>query len=223
MSSEVMQLLAEALDVAPTDNSWELLEKALTACGIKVLLPKAAEHVDIVRWHRVLKRGDHLLVRRDTLNEVFHHAIFVGEKMNNGNLDDYVVDMHGFTKEDAKIRLRTLQEFLTIKGGAELAVLRYYNDNDDKRERSARLAEESYKRLANCTGLYNLLNCKCDHFATWCRTMRGSNPLAPVFAKAYRQGIVDSLGLGKDMAKRLFDGIKRYNQKMPSKYAFRAD
>jgi hypothetical protein len=138
----------------------------------KELLPKTAEHVDIIRWHYVLKRGDHILVRRDTSNDEFHHAIFVGEKMHNNNLDDYVVDMHGFNAKNAKIRMSTLHEFLTVKGGGELAVLNYNNDDDRKREKSARLAEESYKRITKCTALYKLLNCKCDNFASWCRTMK---------------------------------------------------
>jgi hypothetical protein len=176
----VLLLLAEALGVTDTTTAspWDLMETALTRCGIKVLLPASAQPVAVGKWHRVLKRGDHLLVRRaalcSTKEQVFHHAIFVGEKTLDADTgpDDYVVDMHGPTKEDAALRLRTMTELLDVKGGAELAVMRYAHDSDAKRELSAWLAEESQKRLADRTGLYDLLNGNCDNFATWCRTMR---------------------------------------------------
>jgi hypothetical protein len=167
-----LQLLAEVLGVPHTDDPWVLLEQALTTCGIKVLKPKKADYAGIGKWHRVLKRGDHILVRRASSNDVFHHAIFVGEKASNGVTDDFVVDMHGRSKEDAKLCLRTMDEFLGVKGRPELAVLRYKDDSDEKREKSAWLAEESYNRLSDCIDLYNLLGCNCQHFATWCRTMR---------------------------------------------------
>ncbi len=51
--------------------------------------------------------------------------------------------------------------------------MRYAGDTAAAKDISAALAiAAQQQQLSDCTGLYNLFGRDCDHFATWCRTMR---------------------------------------------------
>ena len=180
-SSELLQLLAKALNVAPDASGnvrpFDVVEQAMTTLGIMVLLPSNAKHVDIGEWHRKLRRGDHVIVRSANSNEVFHHAIYIGPYNPPGQdkEHEYVVDMYGEPqdgKHGASLRLRKMSQFLKTKGYPELAALEYSNDTPAARDCTAGLALLAHAELRDVKGLYNLLDCNCDHFATWCRTMR---------------------------------------------------
>jgi hypothetical protein len=176
--SELLQLLAKALNVGGVEpQPFEVLEHALTTLGIRVLLPSNATRIEIGEWHRKLTRGDHVIVRSAGSNEVFHHAIYIGPYTPPGQdtESDYVVDMFGDLqdgKRGASLRLRKMSKFLKVKGHPELAVLQYSGDTPAARDCTAALALLVQAQLGDVKGLYNLLGCNCDHFATWCRTMR---------------------------------------------------
>jgi len=184
---KLLQLLASTLDLEVTDGDdvdlFALLEAALTKLGIKSLLPHNAQHVDIAEMSDELSRGDHIVVRSAGSNAVFHHGIYIGPYTPQGEAvggaaakpKKYVVDMFGEPhegKQGARLRLRTMEEFIRTKAFPELAVIRYSNDTQVARDRSASLALHTQHKLGDCTGLYNLLGFNCSHFATWCRTMR---------------------------------------------------
>jgi hypothetical protein len=180
---KVLQLLASALEVQLADSDevdpFALLEAALTKLGIKFILPHSAQHVNITELSDELSRGDHIVVRSAGSNEVFHHGIYIGPYTPPGGRGEtkprkYVVDMFGETHEGsagASLRLRTMEEFLRTRGFPELAVIRYSEDTQAARDRSADLAL-STQQLHDCKGLYHLLGFNCNHFATWCRTLR---------------------------------------------------
>jgi hypothetical protein len=136
--------------------------------------------VGIAELSDELSRGDHIVVRSAGSNAVFHHGIYIGPYTPQGGVDaakpkKFVVDMFGEPhegKQGASLRLRTMDEFMRTKGFPELAVIRYSNDTQAARDRSACLALRTQHELCDCTGLYHLLGFNCNHFATWCRTMR---------------------------------------------------
>jgi hypothetical protein len=184
---KLMQLMASALGVKITDGDnvdyFAILEVALTQLGIKCILPHNAQHVGIAELSDELSRGDHIIVRSAGSNAVFHHGIYIGpyapqgepEPANPKSKKKYVVDMFGETyegKEGARIRIRTMDDFMRTKGFPELAVIRYSNDTQAAKDISADLALFMQSMLHDCTGLYDLLGRNCSHFATWCRTMR---------------------------------------------------
>eukprot|EP00955_Chlamydomonas_euryale_P104209 365548-Chlamydomonas_euryale.AAC.4 len=170
--NKVLCLLAETLEIPHEQNvppdSFELFNAALKKLGIENLLPKNAEYVDIDTICEDVQPGDHLLVRKDGSTDIFHHGIYVGQI--EGKRGHYVIDMFGTTQADAKVQLRSITAF--VRGDKELAVMRYKGDDDEKRERSVRLAMDAMHDPANVPGIYNLLGDNCEHFATWCRTMR---------------------------------------------------
>eukprot|EP00798_Chlamydomonas_sp_ICE-L_P027054 gene27054-biopygen799 len=175
-----MLLVAEVLGVKPHDeavDAFALIEGAMNAMDIKSMLPSLAHPVEKAEVDKELNRGDQILVRTAGRNEVFHHGIFIGRLP--GVLEDknLVVDFWGPPKEGkhgARIRLRTLTEFITMprQRAAQLAVMRWKRDTQDLREFTATLALTLHKDLKDCSGLYHLLNSNCSHFATWCRTLR---------------------------------------------------
>ncbi|PNG99687.1 hypothetical protein TSOC_014529 [Tetrabaena socialis] len=176
--SELLQVLAKALKVPP-EQPFEVLEQALTTLGIRVLWPSNAKRVAVGEWHRKLRHGDHVIVRSAGSNEVFHHAIYIGPYTPPGQdtENDYVVDMFGEPqdgKQGASLRLRKMPEFL--KTNYEIAVLEYSKDTQAARDFTAGLALLAQALLGDVKGLYNLLGCNCDHFATWCRTLRWESP-----------------------------------------------
>ena len=178
---QLLQLLASALEVEFTSGDevecFTLLEAALTQQGIKGILPHNAQHVGIAELSDELSRGDHIIVRSAGSKAVFRHGIYIGPYTQGdlGKPRRYVVDMLGEPqggKRGASLRLRTMDEFMRTKGFPELAVIRYVNDTPAARDRSADLALRARHELHDCTGLYSLMGFNCDHFATWCRTMR---------------------------------------------------
>eukprot|EP00798_Chlamydomonas_sp_ICE-L_P027013 gene27013-biopygen8405 len=179
-----MLLVAEVLGVKPHDeavDAFALIEGAMNAMDIKSMLPSLAHPVEIAEVDKELNRGDQILVRTAGRKEVFHHGIFIGRLL--GVLEDknLVVDFWGPPKEGkhgARIRLRTLTEFITMprQRAAQLAVMRWKRDTQDLREFTATLALTLHKDLKDCSGLYHLLNSNCSHFATWCRTLRAMDP-----------------------------------------------
>jgi hypothetical protein len=151
---------------------------ALIEGAMNAMLPSLAHPVEIAEMDKELHQGDQILVRAVGSNEVFHHGIFIGRLP--GVLEDknLVVDFWGPPKEGkhgARIRLRTLTEFITMprQRAAQLVVVRWKGDTQDLREFTATLALTFHKELKNdCSGLYHLLGSNCGHFATWCRTLR---------------------------------------------------
>jgi hypothetical protein len=177
---KLQQLLASVLDAEFTNGDevdcFTVIEAALTKLGIKSILPCNAQHVGIAELSDELSRGDHIVMRLAGSNAVFHHGIYIGPYTPHGEADavkpkKYVVDMFGEDKQSASLRLRTMDEFIR-NGYPDLAVIRYSNDTQAARDRSADLALRTQYELHDCTGLYNLLGFNCNHFATWCRTMR---------------------------------------------------
>ena len=185
-TDKVLLLLASALDVELTSSEdvdcFAVLEAALTKLGIKCILPHNAEHVGIAELTDELSRGDHIVVRSAGRNEGFHHGIYIGPYTPEGEANaskpkKFVVDMFGEPhegKQGATIRLRTMDEFMRTKGFPELAVVRYSNDTQAARNFSAGLALRAIQ-AHDRSGLYHLLSFNCDHFATFCRTMRWVN------------------------------------------------
>ncbi|PNG99523.1 hypothetical protein TSOC_014694 [Tetrabaena socialis] len=149
----------------------DAVEHALATLGITVMLPSNAKRVPYEEWHRELRHGDHVIVRSEGI--MFHHAIYIGPYTPPGQDEekDYVVDMVG-DGQQVDLRLRTMSKFLKTKGRYELAVLEYSEDTQAARDFTARLALLAQARLGDVDGLYNLLGCNCDHFASWCRTLR---------------------------------------------------
>ncbi|PNH12516.1 hypothetical protein TSOC_000543 [Tetrabaena socialis] len=151
-SSKLLRLIAKALWMPP-----DAVEHALATLGIMVMVPSNAKRVPVHGWHRELRHGDHIIDE---------------EK-------DYVVDMLG--DGQLSLRLRTMSKFLDTfvdtRGRYELAVLEYSKDTQAARDFTARLALLAQARLDDVEDLYNLLGCNCDHFASWCRTLRFDSEL----------------------------------------------
>jgi hypothetical protein len=173
---KLLELLAKTLGVELRDavDPFAVLEAALTHLGVKSVLPIDAKPVGI---RESLDPGSHIVVRAAGSNAVFHHGIYIGPYTPEGAVgeDEYVIDMYGAPdegKRGARLRLRPMSKFINMKGFPELAVVRYAADTPAVRERTVALALMAQSTLGDCTGLYNLLGCNCNHFATWCRTMR---------------------------------------------------
>eukprot|EP00798_Chlamydomonas_sp_ICE-L_P008959 gene8959-biopygen2862 len=155
-----MLLVAEVLGVKPHDeavDAFALIEGAMNAMDINSMLPSLAHPVEIAEVDKELNRGDQILVRTAGRKEVFHHGIFIGRL--HGVLEDknLVVDFWGPPKEGkhgARIRLRTLTEFITMprQRAAQLAVMRWKRDTQELREFTATLALTLHKDLKECSG-----------------------------------------------------------------------
>ena len=176
--AKVLGVESDGVDI----DVFAIMEGAMNVMnvmGIQNLLPRSARLVDIAEVATELSPGDQILIRTAGSNEVFHHGIFVGRNL--------VVDFwgpHDADKQDAKIRLRTLGEFMAVPGRPELAVMCWDGDKPELRELSAALALGLHRELQDCSGLYQLLGRNCDHFATWCRTLRwGSAELSRIAAQ----------------------------------------
>jgi hypothetical protein len=191
MDGQLLRLLAETLDVdldtSGTVDPFTIIERALDALGIKIKMPGRAKHVGLGSWPTRLQRGDHIIVREMGSNAVFHHSISVGLHTRQGAAEEEhcVVDMYGAPdegKQGATLRLRTMDEFLSTSARPELAVIHYNGDTTAARMCSAALALHMQQCLADCTGLYHLLGCNCQHFASWCRTLRWGAHLHTVLA-----------------------------------------
>eukprot|EP00798_Chlamydomonas_sp_ICE-L_P003208 gene3208-biopygen20963 len=176
--NSLMLLVAKILGVkseGADSDVFALMEGAMNVMGIHNLLPQSARRVDIAEVATELLSGDQILTRTAGSNERFHHGIFVGPISGVQGGKNLVVDFWGSQdagKQEAKIRLRTLGEFMAVPGWPELAVMCWDSDTPELREFSAALALGLHRDLQDCSGLYHLLGRNCDHFATWCRTLR---------------------------------------------------
>eukprot|EP00798_Chlamydomonas_sp_ICE-L_P008934 gene8934-biopygen2842 len=154
-----MLLVAEVLGVKPHDeavDAFALIEGAMNAMDIKSMLPSLAHPVEIAEVDKDLNRGDQILVRTAGRKEVFHHGIFIGHLPGVLEEKNLVVDFWGPPKEGkhgARIRLRTLTEFITMprQRAAQLAVMRWKRDTQDLREFTATLALTLHKDLKDCS------------------------------------------------------------------------
>eukprot|EP00798_Chlamydomonas_sp_ICE-L_P031502 gene31502-biopygen6360 len=175
--NNLMLLVAKILGVkseGADSDVFALMEGAMNVMGIHNLLPQSARRVDIAEVATELLSGDQILIRTAGSNERFHHGIFVGPISGVQGGKNLVVDFWGSQdagKQEAKIRLRTLGEFMAVPGWPELAVMCWDSDTPELREFSAALALGLHRDLQDCSGLYHLLGRNCDHFATWCRTL----------------------------------------------------
>eukprot|EP00798_Chlamydomonas_sp_ICE-L_P009345 gene9345-biopygen9256 len=169
--AKILGVKSEGADI----DVFALMEGAMNVMGIQNLLPQSARLVDIAEVATELRSGDQILIRTAGSNEIFHHGIFVGPISGVQGGKNLVVDFWGSqdaAKQEAKIRLRTLGEFMAVSGWPELAVMCWDSDTPELREFSAALALGLHRELQDCSGLYHLLDRNCDHFATWCRTLR---------------------------------------------------
>eukprot|EP00798_Chlamydomonas_sp_ICE-L_P029824 gene29824-biopygen11539 len=178
--NSLMLLVAKILGVkseGADSDVFALMEGAMNVMGIHNLLPQSARRVDIAEVATELLSGDQILIRTAGSKQRFHHGIFVGPISGVQGGKNLVVDCWGSQdagKQEAKIRLRTLGEFMAVPGWPELAVMCWDSDTPELREFSAALALGLHRDLQDCSGLYHLLGRNCDHFATWCRTLRES-------------------------------------------------
>eukprot|EP00798_Chlamydomonas_sp_ICE-L_P029625 gene29625-biopygen4252 len=123
----LMLLVAEILGVkseGADSDVFALMEGAMNVMGIHNLLPQSARRVDIAEVATELLSGDQILIRTAGTKERFHHGIFVGPISGVQGGKNLVVDCWGSQdagKKEAKIRLRTLGEFMAVPGWPELA------------------------------------------------------------------------------------------------------
>jgi len=190
--NSLMLLVAKILGVkseGADSDVFALMEGAMNVMGIHNLLPQSARRVDIAEVATELLYGDQILIRTAGSKQRFHHGIFVGPISGVQGGKNLVVDCWGSQdagKQEAKIRLRTLGEFMAVPGWPELAVMCWDSDTPELREFSAALALGLHRDLQDCSGLYHLLGRNCDHFATWCRTLRwDSVKLSRIAAQVY--------------------------------------
>ncbi|PNH10538.1 hypothetical protein TSOC_002711 [Tetrabaena socialis] len=82
--------------------------------------------------------------------------------------------MHGDNKATARVKLRTMGDFLKTRTGlTQLGVIDYGSqDSEELRQRAVKLALSCSRDGGIWRGLYSLLANNCEHFAVWCRTMR---------------------------------------------------
>eukprot|EP00798_Chlamydomonas_sp_ICE-L_P032701 gene32701-biopygen10735 len=174
--NSLMLLVAKILGVkseGADSNVFALMEGAMNVMGIHNLLPQSARRVDIAEVATELLYGDQILIRTAGSKQRFHHGIFVGPISGVQGGKNLVVDCWGSQdagKQEAKIRLCTLGEFMAVPGWPELAVMCWDSDTPELREFSAALALGLHRDLQDCSGLYHLLGRNCDHFATWCQS-----------------------------------------------------
>eukprot|EP00798_Chlamydomonas_sp_ICE-L_P008529 gene8529-biopygen2739 len=127
--NSLMLLVAKILGVkseGADSDVFALMEGAMNVMGIHNLLPQSARRVDIAEVATELLSGDQILIRTAGSKQRFHHGIFVGPISGVQGGKNLVVDCCGSQdagKQEAKIRLRTLGEFMAVPGWPELAPL----------------------------------------------------------------------------------------------------
>eukprot|EP00798_Chlamydomonas_sp_ICE-L_P013591 gene13591-biopygen22709 len=125
--NSLMLLVAKILGVkseGADSDVFALMEGAMNVMGIHNLLPQSARRVDIAEVATELLSGDQILIRTAGSKQRFHHGIFVGPISGVQGGKNLVVDCWGSQdagKQEAKIRLRTLGEFMAVPGWPELA------------------------------------------------------------------------------------------------------
>eukprot|EP00798_Chlamydomonas_sp_ICE-L_P026642 gene26642-biopygen3067 len=155
----LMLLVAKILGVkseGADSDVFALLEGAMNVMGIHNLLPQSARRVDIAEVATELLSGDQILIRTAGSKQRFHHGIFVGPISGVQGGKNLVVDCwgsHDACKQEAKIRLRTLGEFMAVPGWPELAVPSF-NEESNASEEPMTTTVEDYdallRELENC-------------------------------------------------------------------------
>jgi hypothetical protein len=117
-----------------------------------------------------VRMGDHIAVRNPS--GYWHHGIFFKNKTTRSSM---VVEVWGESKETSKITSRTFAMF--VAGGKRFALIKYADDAALPRKLTAALALHLLEN-AGPAGFYNVASNNCEHFATFCRTLRCENVLA---------------------------------------------
>eukprot|EP00798_Chlamydomonas_sp_ICE-L_P002606 gene2606-biopygen12212 len=157
--NSLMLLVAKILGVkseCADSDVFALMEGAMNVMGIHNLLPQSARRVDIAEVATELLYGDHILIRTAGSKQRFHHGIFVGPISGVQGGKNLVVDCwgsHDACKQEAKIRLRTLGEFMAVPGWPELADPSF-NEESNASEEPMTTTVEDYdallRELENC-------------------------------------------------------------------------
>eukprot|EP00798_Chlamydomonas_sp_ICE-L_P032390 gene32390-biopygen1074 len=157
--NSLMLLVAKILGVkseCADSDVFALMEGAMNVMGIHNLLPQSARRVDIAEVATELLSGDQILIRTAGSKQRFHHGIFVGPISGVQGGKNLVVDCwgsHDACKQEAKIRLRTLGEFMAVPGWPELADPSF-NEESNASEEPMTTTVEDYdallRELENC-------------------------------------------------------------------------
>eukprot|EP00798_Chlamydomonas_sp_ICE-L_P010726 gene10726-biopygen10824 len=154
-----MLLVAKILGVkseGADSDVFALMEGAMNVMGIHNLLPQSARRVDIAEVATELLYGDQILIRTAGSKQRFHHGIFVGPISGVQGGKNLVVDCWGSQdagKQEAKIRLRTLGEFMAVPGWPELADPSFKEESNASEEPMTTTVEDYdalLRELENC-------------------------------------------------------------------------
>eukprot|EP00798_Chlamydomonas_sp_ICE-L_P001496 gene1496-biopygen14353 len=157
--NSLMLLVAKILGVkseGADSDVFALMEGAMNVMGIHNLLPQSARRVDIAEVATELLSGDQILIRTAGSKERFHHGIFVGPISGVQGGKNLVVDFWGSQdagKQEAKIRLRTLGEFMAVPGWPELADDSFKEESNASEEPMTTTVEDYdalLRELENC-------------------------------------------------------------------------
>eukprot|EP00798_Chlamydomonas_sp_ICE-L_P008404 gene8404-biopygen12441 len=157
--NSLMLLVAKILGVkskGADSDVFALMEGEMNAMGIHNLLPQSARRVDIAEVATELLSGDQILIRTAGSKERFHHGIFVGPILGVQRGKNLVVDFWGSQdagKQEAKIRLRTLGEFMAVPGCPELADDSFKEESNASEEPMTTTVEDYdalLRELENC-------------------------------------------------------------------------
>eukprot|EP00798_Chlamydomonas_sp_ICE-L_P032419 gene32419-biopygen13851 len=157
--NSLMLLVAKILGVkseGADSDVFALMEGAMNVMGIHNLLPQSARRVDIAEVATELLSGDQILIRTAGSKQRFHHGIFVGPISGVQGGKNLVVDCwgsHDACKQEAKIRLRTLGEFMAVPGWPELADPSFKEESNASEEPMTTTVEDYdplLRELENC-------------------------------------------------------------------------
>eukprot|EP00798_Chlamydomonas_sp_ICE-L_P032731 gene32731-biopygen13921 len=157
--NSLMLLVAKILGVkseGADSDVFALMEGAMNVMGIHNLLPQSARRVDIAEVATELLSGDQIIIRTAGSKERFHHGIFVGPISGVQGGKNLVVDFWGSQdagKQEAKIRLRTLGEFMAVPGWPELADDSFKEESNASEEPMTTTVEDYdalLRELENC-------------------------------------------------------------------------
>eukprot|EP00798_Chlamydomonas_sp_ICE-L_P002115 gene2115-biopygen12155 len=157
--NSLMLLVAKILGVkseGADSDVFALMEGAMNVMGIHNLLPQSARRVDIAEVATELLSGGQILIRTAGSKERFYHGIFVGPISGVQGGKNLVVDFWGSQdagKQEAKIRLRTLGEFMAVPGCPELADPSFKEESNASEEPMTTTVEDYdalLRELENC-------------------------------------------------------------------------
>lgn len=142
-----------------SDDIKSKFQKRLEECID--LTPAKCTIIDFTEG-QVPEIGSHIARRSGSV--YWHHGIYIGDEDGKRK----VIHMTGLDVAHAKIEKTTLKVFLD--GRNELVVVEYDNDTPAKRDDTIKMAKLLRKEFRTVDGLYNILECNCEHFACFCRT-----------------------------------------------------